>query len=111
MAFGLCHVTPPVQLTAARVRAGVVRLRSMLLPAAGNAAYLSPSPYLGFSDSPFKGGAFRYFHLEDFEDGALNTRGVWAPVGFALRGGSPSPDGYALPTGWPILFNAPVRVA
>lgn len=58
-----------------------------LLPAAGNTAYLSPSPYLSFSDSPFKDGAFQYFHLEDFEDGALNTLGVWAPVGFVLRGG------------------------
>jgi|GEM_PF-669095 len=58
-----------------------------LLPAVGNAVYLNPSPYLSFSDSPFKGGAFSYFHLEDFEDGALNTPGVWAPVGFALRAG------------------------
>lgn len=37
---------------------------------------LGPSPYLSFADSPFNGLAFDYFHLEDFEDGLLNTPGV-----------------------------------
>lgn len=39
-------------------------------------AFLGPSPYLSFADSPFNGGSFSYFHLEDFEDGALNATGV-----------------------------------
>lgn len=35
-----------------------------------------PLTYLGFSDSPFNGPSFGYFHLEDFEDGLLNVPGV-----------------------------------
>ena len=31
---------------------------------------------LSFNDSPFAVGSFVYFHLEDFEDSALNTPGV-----------------------------------
>ena len=38
--------------------------------------FLGPSPYLSFSNSPFLGLPFDYFHLEDFEDLALNTPGV-----------------------------------
>jgi hypothetical protein len=52
-------------------------------PATG-AIYLGPTPYLGFSDSPFFGGGLSYFHLEDFEDGALNVPGVTASGGFVL---------------------------
>lgn len=40
------------------------------------AAILGPSPYLRASDSPFAGGSFTYFHLEDFESGALSVPGV-----------------------------------
>lgn len=40
--------------------------------------------YASFADSPFKGLAFSYFHLENFEDGALNTPGVIA-TGNELR--------------------------
>jgi hypothetical protein len=35
-----------------------------------------PKPYLKPSDSPFFGVDFAYFHLEDFEDHALNTPGL-----------------------------------
>ncbi len=35
-----------------------------------------PTPYLSFDDSPFKNLTFDQFHLETFEDGALNTPGV-----------------------------------
>jgi hypothetical protein len=42
-----------------------------------------PSPYTSFADSPFDGGAFTYFFLEDFEDGLLNVPGVTASGGFA----------------------------
>lgn len=45
--------------------------------------YISPQPYLAFNNpaagtavSPFKDISFNYFHLEDFEDGTLNTPGV-----------------------------------
>ena len=45
--------------------------------------YINPQPYLAFNDpaagtavSPFKDVTFNYFHLEDFEDGSLNTPGV-----------------------------------
>lgn len=42
-----------------------------------HAQLLGPSPYLSFADSPFNGVAFpEYFHLENFEDGLLNTPGV-----------------------------------
>lgn len=40
--------------------------------------------YASFNDSPFKGVAFSYFYLENFEDGALNTPGVTA-TGSGLR--------------------------
>lgn len=42
---------------------------------------LGPSPYLSFNDSPFNGSSFKYFYLEDFEDGYLNTPGVVANKG------------------------------
>jgi hypothetical protein len=45
------------------------------------AAFLGPSPYLSLADSPFQGGSFSSFFLEDFEDGALNTPGIAAPPG------------------------------
>lgn len=34
------------------------------------------TPYLSFADSPFFGGSFGAFHLENFEDHLLNTPGV-----------------------------------
>jgi hypothetical protein len=62
--------------------------------APASAAYLEPSPYLcfdaavtsgcGTADSPLKGKAYTYFHLETFEDGLLNTPGVAAFGGSAF---------------------------
>ena len=49
---------------------------AIFLASAGGASavtYLGPSAYLQASDSPFSGGSFAYFHLEDFEDNALNS--------------------------------------
>lgn len=46
------------------------------LAGASQGAFLGPSPYLSFADSPFNGGSFSYFYLEDFEDGALNATGA-----------------------------------
>ena len=42
--------------------------------------FVGPTPYLSFADSPFTGG-FAYFHLENFEDGALNSPGLSSPIG------------------------------
>jgi hypothetical protein len=48
---------------------------------ASHAALLGPTRYEQFSDSPFAGGSFDYFHLENFEDHLLNTPGVSADLG------------------------------
>lgn len=57
------------------------------LPVAGSASPLGPSPYLSFADSPFSGGTFAYFELEDFESGALSAPGVTASTGRVLAPG------------------------
>ena len=44
-------------------------------------ATFGPTPYLSFADSPFNGGSFSYFFLENFEDHLLNTPGVTASAG------------------------------
>ena len=46
-----------------------------------DAAFVGPSPYLSSLNSPFVGETFSVFHLEDFEDGALDTPGVSANAG------------------------------
>ena len=54
---------------------------ALLVLLAGNAgaALLGPTAYLSSADSPFAPfTGFSYFHLEDFEDGLLNTPGVTA---------------------------------
>lgn len=40
------------------------------------ATFLGPTPYLSFADSPFNGGSFSYFHLENMEDGFVNEPGL-----------------------------------
>lgn len=52
-------------------------------PVAAQAVYLGPSSYLSAADSPFT-GSFAYSHLENFEDGVLNTPGVAASGGVAI---------------------------
>lgn len=52
---------------------------------------LGPSPYSQFADSPFAATSFAYFHLEDFEDGLLNTPGLTASAG-AVNGPGPFTD-------------------
>ncbi|MHB8472653.1 MAG: VPLPA-CTERM sorting domain-containing protein [Gammaproteobacteria bacterium] len=37
--------------------------------AAQATTFLGPTPYLSFADSPYNGGSFSYFHLEDMEHG------------------------------------------
>ncbi|WP_447978541.1 PEP-CTERM sorting domain-containing protein [Candidatus Nitrospira bockiana] len=50
-------------------------------PSGAWAAAVGPTPYLSFADSPFNGLPFGYFHLETFEDHALNTPGVTGSPG------------------------------
>lgn len=52
---------------------------------------LAPVPYTSFADSPFNGPAFTYFHLENFEDGVLNTPGVTLSAGASIIA-SPGPQ-------------------
>lgn len=65
--------------------AGVFGLAALTPVAPASAALLGPSPYLCFSScaspSPFAGGSFSYFHLENFEDHLFNTPGVTASAG------------------------------
>jgi len=64
-------------------------------PVAKAAILYGPTPYTQFSDSPFASIDFTtdpygYFHLEDFEDGALNTPGVTVSAGSVLLGSNNS---------------------
>lgn len=60
----------------------------------GFAQGVGPSPYLGAGDSPWNPSQFSFFHLENMEDGALNTPGVSASAGsvFAPSGITDSVD-------------------
>lgn len=52
------------------------------------ATTLGPTPYLSFSDSPFAPLTFQQFHLENLEDGSLNTLGLSASTGTVLAPGA-----------------------
>lgn len=62
------------------------------------AQLLGPTPYLSSADSPFFGGSFNYFHLEDFQDGVLNTPGLSASAGGPVTGNVDSVE--AVPAAW-----------
>jgi len=51
---------------------------------ASESAFYGPSPYLGFSDSPFKSLAFDYFYLDDFEGGLGTLPGVTLNSGWIV---------------------------
>lgn len=51
------------------------------------AQLLGPTPYLSSADSPFSGGSFVYFFLDDLEDNALNTLGVTGTGGSVIGPG------------------------
>ncbi len=57
------------------------------------AQYVGPTPYTSFAGSPFSSVSFNYFHLENFEDGLLNTPGVSASAGVPVNFGSDSVSG------------------
>lgn len=104
-----------------------------VMPLSAHAALLGPTPYSSLADSPFfPVVGFTYFHLENFDDHALNTPGVTASDGqptttarfsgsiidqVGLPGGCP-PGGAAVPCdtwgsfsgpgGVGFLFNAAV---
>jgi hypothetical protein len=75
------------------LRAFSICLLVLLLAAGATDAsiFYGPTPYLQSSDSPFSGGAYSYFYLENFESGALSTPGVTASAGYVL---GPSPLGF-----------------
>ncbi|HEY8492699.1 MAG TPA: hypothetical protein VIN04_02330, partial [Myxococcota bacterium] len=58
-----------------------IALGTLLLPADGRATGFGPSPYRSFADSPFAGISFAWFHLENFENGALTVPGVSISTG------------------------------
>lgn len=68
-----------VALLAGMSLSGVARAGTMIGP---------NLDYEGFADSPFHGKSFTYFHLEDFEDGALNTPGVTSSGGTVVGPGT-----------------------
>ena len=72
-----------------RVRSLIVGLTVALLASgSAHAAFVGGTTYQSFAlDSPFSGLGFSYFHLENFEDGLLNTPGVAANVGFVTSTG------------------------
>jgi hypothetical protein len=59
---------------------------------AASAQFSGPSPYVQFPDSPFyaayAASQFQYFHVENFEDGALNTPGVASSGGAVAAPGN-----------------------
>ncbi len=59
------------------MRAAALSVGIFMMTGAAGAApvFLGPTPYLSFSDSPFNGGSFSYFHLDNFESGALSAPG------------------------------------
>ena len=69
-----------------------------LIAGTGSAELLGPTTYVQLSDSPFDGMTFDYFHVDDMEDGMLNTPGVTASVltnRSCNRPGPESPDAQA----------------
>lgn len=77
--------TPPTRSSRSNVKHTCAALVAVFLATLGsvpaNAALLGPSTYSSFADSPFSGGSFSYFHLEDFDDHLLNTPGVTVTAG------------------------------
>ena len=77
-----------VSVTAVLV--GSITAAPLLVSSPAHAQLLGPTPYLSFADSPFNGGSFSYFHLEDFEDLQLNTPGVSVNQGTVINNSNSS---------------------
>ncbi|MBE9155744.1 PTPA-CTERM sorting domain-containing protein [Nodosilinea sp. LEGE 06152] len=71
--------------TSLGIAAAIAGAAMVIQAPSANAATFGPSPYVRASDSPFSGVNFSggYFHLEDFEDGRLDTPGVTLTPGSA----------------------------
>ncbi|MCU0915459.1 MAG: hypothetical protein MUC88_12970 [Planctomycetes bacterium] len=54
-------------------------------PASASLTLYGPSAYRSEADSPFTGLTMDYFHLENFEDGLLNTPGVTVSGGYGTK--------------------------
>lgn len=67
-------------------------LLPMTLPANAADGYLTPSAYFSRADSPIEGDSLAVFHLEDFEDGLLNTPGVSTTTPGIINGPSDLTD-------------------
>ncbi len=65
-----------------------IALGTIAMGGVSRADLVGPTPYLSFDDSPFQGGSFSYFYLENFEDLALNTPGVTANTGAVFGDGA-----------------------
>jgi hypothetical protein len=78
------HHHPPSILRSSRLALCLALTAIPVLTGTSRAVtYIAPQPYLSFNGvaagsaiSPFSLVPFYYFHLEDFEDGSLNTPGV-----------------------------------
>jgi hypothetical protein len=55
------------------------------------AGFMGPSPYSSFGDSPYSSTTLAWLHIENFEDGALNTPGVTVDNGIIV-GNTPTSD-------------------
>lgn len=72
--------------------AGVGAMLAMVAASPVQAAwYLGPQPYLQASDSPFS-GPFDWFHLENFESGAIAVPGVTVTTGAVVIDPGPLTD-------------------
>jgi hypothetical protein len=76
------------------VRAAALSVGIFMMTGVAGAApvFLGPAPYLSFSSSPFNGISFSYFHLENFESGALSTPGVTVNPGTIVVAPGPQTD-------------------
>ncbi len=94
-----------MRCTSACIRFACAAAGLFLLVPAAQATLLGPSAYTGFVDSPFYGGSFGSFYLEDFEDGALNTPDVSASAGIVLTFGSLRDSVESTPNGYSYYTN------
>jgi hypothetical protein len=71
---------------------GLLVLGACVVGSPAIAVNYGPTPYLSAADSPFSSLSFSYFHLENFEDGSLNTPGVTVNAGATVVGPGSNTD-------------------
>lgn len=78
---------PTVNPNATRICAHGTVIYSRRSPLGTLKGQFGPTSYFGFADSPFnRTNGLAYFHLENFEDGALNTPGATPSPGWVVVG-------------------------